>query len=307
MTYAILRSDRQRFLALTGLTPSEFQLLLPVFIRAYEQLYPTDQTITGRSRQRSTGGGRKGFLHPPEQKLLFILVYLKTYPLQVVMGELFGLSQSRVNYWVYRLLPAIREALDDLGDRPERNASHFAQNQPSSETEPLLIIDGTERRRQRPKNPEKQALHYSGKKKTHSDKNIVIVTQPRNRIGFLSHTCVGKTHDKKIADNEAICYPPKSILYKDTGFQGYEPAVAITYQPKKKPPGRELTATEKRTNRKLSRIRVKVEHALSGAKRCRIVKDILRNTKEGVSDSVMEAACGLHNLRVEKRHRRLKR
>jgi DDE superfamily endonuclease/Helix-turn-helix of DDE superfamily endonuclease len=307
MTYAILQSDRQRFLALTGLTPSEFQLLLPVFMRAYERLYPTDQTLTGRSRQRSTGGGRKGVLHPPEQKLLFILVYLKTYPLQVVMGELFGLSQPRVNYWIYRLLPAIRETLDDLGVCPERNASHFAQNQPSSETEPLLIIDGTERRRQRPKNREKQARHYSGKKKTHSDKNIVIVTQPRNRIGFLSHTCVGKTHDKKIADDEAICYPPKAILYKDTGFQGYEPAVAITYQPKKKPPRGELTVAEKRTNRKLSRIRVKVEHALSGVKRCRIVKDILRNTKEGVSDSVMEAACGLHNLRVEERHRRLKR
>jgi hypothetical protein len=56
----------------------------------------------------------------------------------------------------------------------------------------------------------------------------------------------------------------------------------------------------------LARIRVKVEHALAGVKRCRIVKDVLRNTKEGVSDSVMEAACGLHNLRVRKRKRRLK-
>lgn len=307
ITYTALQSDRRKFLALTGLTLSEFQLLLPVFIRAYERLYPPDKTLTGRSRQRSTGGGRKGVLHPPEQKLLFILVYLKTYPLQVVMGELFDLSQPRVDYWIYRLLPVVQGTLDGLGVRPERNASHFAQSQLSSETEPLLIIDGTERRRQRPKNPEKQALHYSGKKKTHSDKNIIIVILPRIRIGFLSHTCVGKTHDKKIADEEAICYPPKAILYKDTGFQGYEPAVAITYQPKKKPPRGKLTAAEKRTNRKLSRIRVRVEHALAGVKRCRIVKDVLRNTKEGVSDSVMEAACGLHNLRVEKRQRRLKR
>ena len=63
---------------------------------------------------------------------------------------------------------------------------------------------------------------------------------------------------------------------------------------------------EKRTNRKLGRIRVRVEHALAGVKRCRIVKDVLRNTAEGVSDSVMEAACGLHHLRVEKRQRRRK-
>src|SRR5207237_10758582 len=73
---------------------------------------------------------------------------------------------------------------------------------------------------------------------------------------------------------------------------------------KKKPPRGELTAAEKRTNRKLARIRVKVEHALAGVKRSRIVKDVLRNTKEGVSDSAMQAACGLHNLRFQQRKRR---
>src|ERR687884_292308 len=72
---------------------------------------------------------------------------------------------------------------------------------------------------------------------------------------------------------------------------------------KKKPPGGELTAAQKRSNRKLGRIRVRVEHALAGVKRCRIVKDVLRNTAEDVSDSAMEAAGGLHNLRVEKRKR----
>ena len=93
-----------------------------------------------------------------------------------------------------------------------------------------------ERRLQRPKNPEKQALHYSGKKKTHTDKNVVIVTLPSKRIDFLSHTCVGKTHDKKIADTEGIAYPPEAILYKDTGFQGYNPAVRETRQAKKSRP-----------------------------------------------------------------------
>jgi hypothetical protein len=56
----------------------------------------------------------------------------------------------------------------------------------------------------------------------------------------------------------------------------------------------------------LSQIRVQVEHDLAGVKRCRIVKDVLRNTKDGVSDAVMEAACGLHNVRDENRKRRLK-
>jgi len=45
-------------------------------------------------------------------------------------------------------------------------------------------------------------------------------------------------------------------------------------------------------------VRIEVEHVIAGIKRCRIVKDVLRLTKEGISDLVMEIACGLHNLRV---------
>jgi hypothetical protein len=234
VTYETLQNNRRRFLAMTGLSLPEFQLLLRAFSQAYQQHYPTDQTAEGQPRQRSVGGGRKGQLPRSEDKLLFLLVYVKTYPLQAVMGELFGLSQPQVNYWIHRLLPLLQEALEDLGVRPERNASHFAQSQTSRQTHPRLIIDGTERRRQRPKNPEKQALHYSGKKKTHCDKNIVIVSLPDNRIDFLGRTCVGKTHDKKIADTEGIAYPPGAILHKDTGFQGYEPKVEQTRQAKKK-------------------------------------------------------------------------
>ena len=234
ITYTELQGNRRKFLALTGLTLPEFRLLLTAFARSYERLYPTDRTSAGRPRQRFAGGGRKGALHPPEQKLLFILVYLRTYPLQVVMGELFALSQPAVNYWIHRLLPVLQSALDDLGVLPERDPRCFAQSQPSSEKEPRLIIDGTERRRQRPKNPEKQALYYSGRKKKHCDKNVVIVNARRKRIDYLSQTYPGKTHEKKIVDDEGISYPPDAILYKDTGFQGYEPAVKKTCQAKKK-------------------------------------------------------------------------
>jgi hypothetical protein len=243
VTYERLQADRRQFLALTGLTLPEFQLLLSAFPRAYQRLYPASQTTEGQPRQRAAGGGCKGRLLGPEDKLLFILVYLKTYPLQAVMGEIFGLSQPRVNYWIHRLLPVLQGALDDLGACPERDAAHFAEGHAASGAEPRLIIDGTERRRQRPKDPGKQALHYSGKKKAHTDKNVVIVTLPRNRVDFLSHTCMGKTHDKKIADTEGITYPPEATLYKDTGFQGYQPAVKETRQAKKK-------AAPRRTHRR---------------------------------------------------------
>jgi len=165
--------------------------------------------------------------------LLFVLVYQKTYPLQVVLGELFGLSQSSVNEWIHRLLPILREALIALGVMPERDGHKFAQRERHQRESADYIIDGTERRRQRPKKPKKQALHYSGKKKTHTDKNVVIVHTRTKRVGYLSPTHVGKMHDKKVADREQIAYPRKVTLRKDTGFQGYEPKVKHNYQPKK--------------------------------------------------------------------------
>src|SRR5438445_6051349 len=108
ITYKALPADRRQFLALTGLTLAEFQRLLTAFPPAYQQLYPANHTAQGQPRQRSVGGGCKGRWEQPEDKLLFLLVYLKTYPLQAVMAELFDLSQPRVKYWMHRLLHVLR-------------------------------------------------------------------------------------------------------------------------------------------------------------------------------------------------------
>lgn len=62
--------------------------------------------------------------------------------------------------------------------------------------------------------------------------------------------------------------------------------------------GKELTGVDKFLNKLISRVRIVVENVICGVKRCRLVKDILRLTKEDISDLVMEIACGLHNLRV---------
>src|SRR5436190_11436720 len=226
LSYTEVLDSPRRCLALTGLTPAEFHLLLPAFDRACERLYPADRTAAGQPRQRFPGGGRTGALPEAGQKLMFLLVYLKTYPLQVVMAELFGLSQPRVNYWLGQLLPVLRDALDEVGALPERDPRAFAQAAPTPGEPVRRIIDGTERRRQRPKNPEKQAAHYSGRKKTHCDKNVVVVEAGSKRVDYLSGTQAGRAADKGIADREGIVYPPGTLLYKDGGFQGYEPAGA---------------------------------------------------------------------------------
>ncbi len=187
----------------------------------------------GRPRQRKAGGGRKATLALAEDRLLFILFYLKTYPLQEVMSELFDMEVSRVNEWIHRLLPQLRDSLDKLGVLPEREPQVFAKAQAKRPTGRDVIIDGTERRRQRPKTPEKQRLHYSGKKKTHTDKNLLIAEKKTKRVSYLSQTYPGTVHDKKIADHADISYAKETIVYQDTGFQGYQPKVANIHQPKK--------------------------------------------------------------------------
>ena len=149
---------------------------------------------------------------------------------------------------------------------------------------------------QRPKNPERQRWYYSGKKKRHSVKNNLITERRTKKIKALSATCEGKKHDKKLADEQDPPFPKGSRLWQDTGFQGYEPQGVTTFQPRKKPKDGELTPQEKEANRRISRVRVRVEHSIAGVKVFRIARDIHRNLKANFEDTLLETACGLHNL-----------
>src|SRR4029453_10180590 len=126
LTYATLQNRPREFLAATGLTHIEFARLLPAFATAYAALYPSDQTLEGKPRQRQIGGGAKGILPQMEDKLLFILVYQQTNPLQTIPAFPFRLSQPQPPYWIHRLPPVCQRALADLAMAPERDGSQVA-------------------------------------------------------------------------------------------------------------------------------------------------------------------------------------
>ena len=233
LTYTTLQERPREFLAATGLTHAEFAHLLPAFATAYALLYPPEKTLEGKPRQRRVGGGATGTLPQMEDKLLFILVFQKTNPLQTMHGLQFQLSQPQTSYWIHHLLPVLQRALAALGMAPERDASRVATSPLALEGAPDMAIDGTERRRQRPTDAAQQKELYSGKKKTHTDKNLVLVNEHTTKVVYLGPTVAGKTHDKKAADAAQICYPTNATLGKDTGFQGYEPAGVLTRQPQK--------------------------------------------------------------------------
>jgi hypothetical protein len=118
------------------------------------------------------------------------------------------------------------------------------------------------------------------------------------KILFLTATVEGKRHDKKLADESNYTLPAGSHLAQDTGFQGFGLTEVTILQPKKKPRGGELSDLDKHINEWHSSLRIRVEHAIGGVKRYRIVKDKIRNWKDGFRDSVMEICCGLHNFRL---------
>ena len=298
-TYAKVKDQPALLRTMTSLDRSEVEELVEPFRAAWAAR--VRQTARPEAdRQRQPGGGRKPALRTIEDKLLFILYYFKCYPLQEVFGAEFGLSQERACEWVHILGPVLKEALATLNVLPERDAARLAAKlRESGETK--FGIDGVERRIQRPRDAAEQVEYYSGKKRTHTVKNNVIVTLKSRQVKYLSQTHKGKKHDKKICDEAQPTFPPGSSLYQDTGFQGYAPADVKTWQPKKKPRGQDLSPQDKRRNQRISRVRIVVEHVLAGVKRCRIVKDVLRNTTEGFADLVMEIACGLHNFRTARR------
>lgn len=240
ITYEKLRNKPQVFKSITGLTEASFSELLPAFRSAYEDNLDRQDGQREQPRQRQRGGGRKGALLTLEDKLMFIVFYFRVYPTQILQGYLFGLGQPQANEWIHRLTLVLNQALGYEKQLPARQAKDIEAVLAAC---PRLefIIDGTERSIRRPKNPDRQKKNYSGKKKRHTVKNNVLVDKNTRKIKGLSATCAGKKQDKKLADEQELRFPQGSTLWKDTGFQGYEPENTATFQPKKKPKGGELT------------------------------------------------------------------
>jgi len=165
--YTDLKDKPRELLAATGLKQDEFEALLKAFEASYGQAYPADRTVKGQPRRRGKGAGNKGTLRRMDDKLLFILVHQKTYPLQTMLGLQFGLSQGRVNEWIHRLTPILDQALADLELTPERARQAVPTSELALEGGPDLVLDGTERRRQRPRDEARQRDQYSGKKSPH--------------------------------------------------------------------------------------------------------------------------------------------
>lgn len=149
------------FLALTGYTRQEFDALLPHFRRCYDEWMKTHR-LDGKPRgKRAYSTYRNSPLPTMEDKLFFILHYLKTNNLQSVQGAMFGISQPKANVWIHCLQPILNQTLAALGELPARQ---MAALDLAAGEEAIYFHDGTERPIPRPVDAEQQRLHFSGKK-----------------------------------------------------------------------------------------------------------------------------------------------
>src|SRR6266568_656393 len=127
LSYAELSRREHKFLDMTSLTVQEFEQLVPAFEEAFQERMK-EWRLDGKKR---SGRGYTTYancpLATPEDRLLFILIYLKTNMLQVVQGELFGMPQNKANQWIHTLLPVLQTTLRRLGDAPARSMEHLAQ------------------------------------------------------------------------------------------------------------------------------------------------------------------------------------
>jgi hypothetical protein len=214
----ILNQDRLTR-AITGLNRKAFEELLPSFTAAYQQ----SLVKPAGERKRAPGGGRKPTLRTISEKLLYILLYCKCYPTFDLLSVLFNFDRSCAHDWVHRLLPILETILGYkqlLPERQIRSIEEFLERFPDVRE---VILDGTERPVQRPKDPDKQQSHYSGKKKRHTRKHITGSTRQK-RVIFLTKARPGKVHDKRqLHEAEVVGNIPEVVpIEGDLGFQGLQ-------------------------------------------------------------------------------------
>jgi len=282
--------------AVTGLSRKEFDDLAVTFGAA----------VIENKRQASTavarkfGGGRIGRLASLPEKLLFILFYVKAYPTFDVLAAWFDFSATNACRNVHVLLSALEKSLGRKVVLPVRQVSSLAELFARFPEMNDVFVDGMARPVQRPRSQKRQRKLYSGKKRNHGRKSV-MVTDENKRILLLTPTKSARRHDKRLADKSGLFekIPERVTVWADTGFQGAQRQHQNTMMPKKATKAAPLTLEEKRENKTISGIRVVVEHAIAGIKRFRSVAERYRNRTPRMEDKFLWMAAGLWNLHLQ--------
>lgn len=292
------RNDRE-WRATTGLEYQLFMKLVPSFEQAYIN-------IKGKSLSEVIKDNPQGHLirfKSYENLLFFGLFALKTGLTYDVLGFIFKLDLANAKRNFNTIIDIFYDCLDNLNCLPIRlfntpiDFNKYFKNQDTT-----LIFDGTEQLIQRPSEKQNQKLYYSGKKKGHSIKCLIISTLDKY-IHYTSYSYTGASHDFSIVKQE---FPPEQnwfdgyTILLDLGYQGFwtQYPNAYAFLPYKKRKNQELTKEQKNKNRALAQDRIKIEHSIGGMKRFDFLSGKCRIHDFHLYDKILGVCAGLWNYMI---------
>jgi len=304
----LLRADRLRrhpvaFLAMTGLMAVEFDALVDDLWGPYRAAERVRRERP--DRKHAVGAGHPFSLAPQEQMLLTV-VWLRLYPTMEVLGFLFGVSDTTAQRAVARVLPLLEAAgrdsmrLPDPGRKGRRDLGAVLGQVP----ELAVVIDSLEQRVQRPRARAEADRHYSGKKKAHTLKSQVAVTQHNGRLIDIGPSVRGPTADSTLLDHSGLLdrLDPNTLLYGDKAYQKLRSQwdADLVVVPRKKPRKKPRPPADSAYNRQVARARIVVEHTIRRVRCYQSVTQTDRHHRRG-HDARMQAVGGLVNRHIDHR------
>lgn len=302
MSFTIERAIRRPgvFHRLTSFTVQEFHLLAKKLKSEWERREQERLKAMRSNRKHKIGQGRP-YAGSFETMLLLVVMYLRTPSSNAILSMLFGIDEVTVRSWRKRLLPLLTDRFipeTKLRGKMKRinDLDEFLELYPELQE---IIGDGSEFKIQRPKR--KQGKSYTGKSKRHVKKSVLAVNERDGLILGRTKTRPGSVHDKRVLGEDPLharmekqASIPKRM---DSAWTGEDPKKGwlVNKRARRNHP---LTKQEKQENKALSKIRIKVEHAIRRVKVFRRLADTVVIRVTGGFDAALDAAINLANFKV---------
>jgi len=287
------------FRRLTSFSVEEFKSLAEKL--KPEWLRRERERLTRPDRKRAIGQGRP-YAGSFETMLLVVVLYLRTSAGNAILSMLFGIDEVTVRTWRRRITPLLIDRF--IPDSPARgkktkrinDLDEFLKAYPEVKE---IIGDGSEFKIQRPKR--KQRKNSTGKSKRHVKKTVLVVNTNDGLILGRTKLRPGSVHDKRVLDDDPLHARmekrPDIIKRMDSAWTGENPATGWVVN-KRGRRNHPLTEAEKKENKKLSKIRIGVEHAIRRIKVFRRLAETVVIRAKGQFDACLDAAINLANFKV---------
>lgn len=298
LTFARIEHRERVFRRLTSMSVSEFSLLVKKLKPEWEKR-EHERLAAKEGRKHAVGQGRP-YAGSFETRLLLTVVFLRTSAGNAILSLLFEIDEVTVRSWRRRILPLLTDRFippSSAKGKVKRinDLDEFLKAYPEVKE---LIGDGSEFKVQRPKR--KQRKNYTGKSKRHVKKTVLVVNRKDGLILGRTKVRPGSVHDKRVLSDDLLHArlekDPRLQKRMDSAWTGEDPEKGwiVNKRGRRNHP---LTTEEKKENKRLSKIRIKVEHAIRRVKVFRRFAETVVIRAKGQFDASLDAAINLANFK----------